>query len=274
MNTQDFFTLLSERAGIEKSLIQRALTFCENADTDTLSRLFFESEKCEIKSSGILCFDEAFYPYEFYEEMKKYPLPIERVALYVYIFLAKRSFDEHIARSLDEGIFFDTLKSLGSAVKIYENETGEDGIYDYRFLANHVRTTIVRLGVFEYQYGHYRGERAVFMHVPNGADLSQKSRTESYKMAREYFGDYQIVLDSWLLFPPHRRMLGKNSKIVGLMDDFKIQSVLEIKDYRELFHIFGRTGTENNVQTTLTRAYKDRMAMGLSVGSAVGILIR
>lgn len=272
MDTENFYTTLSKRSDIEYALIQRALDFCKCVDTSRLSHLFFETEKSEIKNGGILCFEEAFYPYKFYETLKKYHLPIERVALYVYLFFAKRSFDEHILRELCPDIFFDTLKSLGESAKIYKDEKGSDGIYDYRFLANHVRTSVLRLGAFEYQYGVFRGRRAIFMHVPNGTDLSRQSREESYKKARSYFGDYPVVLDSWLLFPPHRQMLGTDSKIVDFMDDFKIVSVLETKDYSELFHVFGRTGKAMSAKTTLSKAYKERIERGLTVGSAVGIL--
>ena len=102
------------------------------------------------------------------------------------------------------------------------------------------------------------------------------SPRDSYNLARKYFGSYPIIGDSWLLYPENKKMLPENSNIVHFIDDFNIVSVNETRDYSELFHVFGRISDysyQNLPQdTSLQRAYAERIKKNLPVGSGIGIL--
>lgn len=272
----DFYVQLIEKSGFSEALVRRAIEFSKTVDMESFSRSFFDETPFVVEKTGVLSFKEAFYPYNFYSLMQNVPLACETSALYIYISLSERSYKAHIDRGLDEIIFFDTMKSIFDASKIYAADTGKDGVYDYHFLANHIRGNIQRLGVFEYQYGSFDDKKVIILHVPDRADMNTANRIFSYNLARRYFGNFPIVGDSWLLYPEHKKMLPEDSNIVDFMGDFDIVSVSETTDYSELFHVFGRIkdySYENLPKSTsLQKAYAERVKNNLPVGSAVGKL--
>ncbi len=272
----DFYNKLMDKSGFDEALIRHALDFSKNVDIKEFSRLFFDTQHFSVEKTGVLFFDEAFFPYNFYSLLLPLNNPPETSALYAYIVLAERSYREQIDRKLEEKIFFDTMKSVFHASKIYLDDNGRDGIYDYHFLANHIRGNILRLGVFEYQYGSFEDKKAIILHVPDNADMEKDKRLYSYNLAKQYFGDFPIIADSWLLFNEHKKMLSEDSRIVDFMGDFDIISTHSTTDYNELFHVFGRLSDfsyENLPKdSALQRAYAERVKNKLPVGSAVGKL--
>ena len=134
----------------------------------------------------------------------------------------------------------------------------------------------MRLSGFEYQLGHFEDKKAIILHLPENADLSRDNRLESYSLARQYFGNYPIIADSWLLYGEHKKMLSQDSRILDFFDDFDIISQSETHDYSELFHVFGRLSdySYENLpkETSLQRAYAERVKKGLPIGSGVGVL--
>lgn len=272
----DFYAKLIEKSGFDEALIRHALGFAKDIDIHEFSRLFFDTEPFSVEKTGVLYFKEAFYPHEFYQKLKVLNLPLEVSSLFIYINLLEPSFKDFSSRINDESIFFSTTKKLAKAANDYYKQNGSYGLYDYRFIANHVRGSILRLGSFEYQYGEYDGKRAIILHLPDGADLSKEKRLFSYSLARQYFGTFPIIGDSWLLWNEHKKMLSEDSSILDFMDDFDIISTHETYDYSELFHVFGRLSDYSYdklpKETSLQRAYADRVKNGLPIGSATGIL--
>ena len=269
----DFYSQLVEKSGFDEVLVRHALNFTKDIDTSEFLRLFFDTEPFSVLPSGVLFFKEAFFPYEFFAKLKTLPLPIEKSALYVYLRLMPRG---HCNFLKYDNIFFDSMKRISEEANLYFKENGDYGLYDYHFLANHIRGSIIRLGAFEYQYGIFNNEKACFLHVPDNADMTLESRTSSYKLARKYFGNLPIVADSWLLYPEHKKMLSEDSNIANFMNDFDIISTSETTDYSETFHVFGRLSdySYENLpkETSLQRAYAERVKNNLPVGSAIGIL--
>lgn len=272
----DFHKKLIEKSGFDEALISCALKFTKEIDINEFSRLFFDTESYSVTKTGVLCFDEAFYPYDFYSKLSSLGFPQEISSLYLYIALLEHSFCDFSVRINNEDIYFDTAKKISESAKEYYTSNGKYGLYDYHFIANHVRGSILRLGVFEYQYGEYNGKKAVLLHLPEKADLSKQNRLNSYRLARQYFGDYPIIADSWLLYSEHKKMLSDDSRIVSFMSDFDIVGQSETTDYKEAFHVFGRLSDfsyENLPKnTSLQKAYAERIKNGLPIGSGVGIL--
>lgn len=269
----DFYTQLMEKSGFDEALVRHALNFTRDIDTSEFLRLFFDTEPFSVLPSGVLFFKEAFFPYEFFAKLKTLPLPIEKSALYVYLRLMPRG---HCNFLKDDNIFFDSMKRISEEANLYFKENGDYGLYDYHFLANHIRGSIVRLSGFEYQLGHFEDKKAIILHLPENADLSKENRLESYKLARQYFGDFPIIADSWLLYPEHKKMLSKDSRILQFMDDFETVSIHETTDYSELFHVFGRLSdfSYENLpkETSLQKAYAERIKNNLPICSAIGKL--
>ena len=272
----DFYSKLIEKSGFDEALISHALDFAKRINISEFSHLFFDTEPFSVENTGVLFLEEAFYPYCFYEKLKALDLPAEKASLYIYISLLEHAFEDFSTRIAVSDIFFDTVKKLSESANNYYKDNDKHGLYDYHFLANHVRGNILRLSGFEYQHGEYDGKRAIILHIPDGADLSTENRIYSYRLARQYFGKFPIIAESWLLYPENKKILSEDSRIVDFMNDFNIVSVSETFDYNELFHIFGRLpdySYENLPQnTSLQKAYAKRVKRGLPVGSGVGVL--
>lgn len=272
----DFYTQLVEKSGFDEALVRHALDFTKELDINEFSRLFFGSQDFSVENTGVLSFDEAFYPCAFYDKLKTLDVPCETSSLFIYVSLLKNAFNDFASRIGNTDIFYNTAKRIADSSKEYFKAYGKYGLYDYHFLANYVRGNIIRLGEFEYQYGTHDGKKAIILHLPDGADLKAEQRTASYRLARQYFGNFPIIGDSWLLYSEHKKMLPKDSRILDFMNDFDIISTHETHDYSELFHVFGRLDdySYDNLpkETSLQRAYAERVKKGLPIGSATGIL--
>ncbi len=281
----DFYRNLCEKSNMPRDAVECALGFSEKLDVPLLRELFFDGgEKYSVTEKGVLSFKEAFFPCRFFSVLSKklaeLRISYETGFLYAYLLLAPWGFDDHKARGLDENIYFDTLSTIANASKEHFANTGVCGIYDYHFLSNHTRGNILRLGSFEYVLADYEDKPAIIMHVPCGADFEKKARLHSYDLARRCFGNSRpIIADTWLLYDKLSDMLPENSNIRSFKDDFRhIEQNAESHDYGELFHIFGRLpdfSYENLPQnTTLQKAYAQRVKNNLPIGSGVGELSR
>ena len=133
------------------------------------------------------------------------------------------------------------MSALGRQSGEYFANCGVYGLYDYVWFCNHVRANVLRLGSFEYQNGNAdfenavrlkdgrcieNGQRAVFIHVPDGTDLSKSAREKSYKLARKLYGGDLFVCDSWLLYEPTVRELPENSNLRSFFSDFEIGCIM------------------------------------------------
>lgn len=275
----DFYCRLAEKSGFDPRLVNKALAFCENLPAEKLWNMFTGDGK----KGKIPYFKGGFYPDEFYAAATKLfwlkKTPCESGFLYLYIAFAEKSLRIYEQNRLDEKVFFDSFKRLAEGAAEFFADRGFYGLYDYRFAAGHVRGSVVRLEGLEYCYGEYKNKKAIFLHVPNDADISRENRLKSYEKAYRRFGKYKVVLDSWLLYPENISMLSENSRISDFAKDFDIVSVDESFDYDELFHVFGRRSgkiePENKNlpnETSLQKGYIRRMSMKKPCGSAVGVL--
>ena len=271
----NFYNKLNKYSGIDDEIISDALKFLPSEVVDCLFDLFTSD-----KTTGrIPYFKDSFYPYEFYDKAMNMSLEIgiafEQFFLYLYVAFAEKSSELYKKAGLDQNIFFDSFRRIAEESEEYKKDNGIYGLYDYHFIANHVRGSIIRLGVFEYGYGKHNGKKSIFLHVPPATCLERDRRHMSYSLARKYFGKYDIIADSWLLYPEHKSMLPTDSNILDFASDFDILSVYETYDYNELFHIFGRNADYSfpdklPQNTLLQREYIKRIKEKQPIGSAVG----
>ncbi len=274
----NFTEKLCQNSGFDKTAISQAFEFGKKLGLSYLGELFYKDIPNKTTSNGALLFEQAYCPFSFFDcaktEILKQGISLEQGYFCIYLCLMENALCDFERRGLSKIIFFDTQKRLCEQGLLYKKDKGAYGIYDYHFCANHVRGNILRLGEFEYQLGLHRNKEAVFMHIPHGAKLTNKY--DSYTKAREFFGNLPIILDSWLLYSEHKKMLSSHSSIVSLIDDFEIISNYETHDYSELFEVFGRLSDFSPhklpCNSSLQKAYIDRITKKLPVGSAVGIL--
>lgn len=121
--------------------------------------------------------------------------------------------------------------------------------------------------------------KAINLHIPSCGKLDMEDCHASYRQAAQFFADafcggtVAFVCESWLLFPPHKKMLGEKSGIVRFMSEYEILKVEESDD--DLWRIFGQADVKHPEtlpeKTGLQRAYKERLQAGEPVGTALGI---
>lgn len=290
----DFHIRLCKRSDFDEGTVDSALCFAKKCDLQRLASLLFEQDKPKILENGTPFFRDGFYPYKFFDfarrEIKKTGICDETGFLYIYIALAEKSLCEFEKLGFDDGIFFDTFEGISRSCKWYKSNVKNDGIYDYLWLAGHLRANVIRLGAFEYQNGVFgfdempetdgktikNGDSAVFLHIPFGTDFSKDARLDSYKKAAVVFGEQILVCDSWLLYPPNAKGLDNSSNIRSFADDFHIFHIDHDRCYEDLHRIFGKNADFTDINslpcnTSLQRLYTARLKNGLTSGSAVGI---
>ena len=295
MKNSDIYENLEKISGFDGKCIALALQNAQKLRASELSRVFFSCGTPKRLDGGTLFFKEAFYPAEFFSYARKVikaaGMCPETGFLYLYICFAQKSYE--VFESIGcGGLFFDTMSALAGQSGEYFGNGGVYGLYDYVWFCNHVRANVLRLGSFEYQNGKAdfenavrlkdgrcikNGQRAVFIHVPDGADLSKCARQSSYKLARKLYGIDLFVCDSWLLYEPTVKELPENSNIRSFFADFEIVSVFETHERADLYRVFGRNTDFSDISslpcsTRLQRVCINRLKSGLPTGSGVGVL--
>lgn len=138
---------------------------------------------------------------------------------------------------------------------------------------------------FPAEYEQVRGSRpegmtkAINVHIPSCGKLDMEECHASYRQAADFFADafpgkeVAFVCDSWLLFPPHREMLGAKSGIVRFMSEYDIYRTKDSDD--DLWRIFDQADTDDlnalPEKTAMQRAYKSRLLSGKHAGTGSGI---
>lgn len=121
--------------------------------------------------------------------------------------------------------------------------------------------------------------KAINVHIPSCGKLSMEACHASYRRAAAFFADafpgdeVAFVCESWLLFPPHKEMLGEESGIVKFMSEYDVYHTADSDD--DLWRIFDRIDTNDPSalpeDTAMRRAYKDRLLAGKKAGIGEGI---
>lgn len=296
MKNSDFYENLAKKSGFDAECIKLALENEKKLGAKHSAEVFFSCGTPIRLDGGTLFFSDGFYPAEFFtcarQVIKSAGMSPETGFLYLYICFARKSYEIFQSMGVGDDVFFDTMSALGRQSGEYFKNCGEYGLYDYVWYCNHLRANVLRLGSFEYQNGKAdfekdvrlsggrrvkNGERTVFIHVPDGAELANGARKQSYDAARRLYGADVFVCDSWLLYEPIVRQLPENSNIRSFFSDFDIVSVFETYEREELYRVFGRNADFSDFSslphsTCLQRICINRLKSGLPTGSALGVL--
>ena len=124
----------------------------------------------------------------------------------------------------------------------------------------------------------------VNMHIPRtGTGLSPQDVEESCERADAFFKTKYglekavFVCHSWLLYPENKKLLKPTSNLYSFISRFDIIETEEYKDYKEIWRLFDKDYTENldelPADTSLRRAYLERMKKGEKTGCGYGVFI-
>ena len=129
-----------------------------------------------------------------------------------------------------------------------------------------------------------RGDTYINFHIPSsGIPLTDEVRLDSYKKAFEAYkhlfngGPVLFGCGSWLLYPGHREFLPPHLNILKFMDDFTIVSYSEKDGFGNDWRVFDKYASlpydKLPRDTSLRRAYADRLLSGGKTGDGFGVFL-
>ena len=123
----------------------------------------------------------------------------------------------------------------------------------------------------------------VNVHIPRtGQGLTPQDVDDACAQANEFFkknGLERVLFacHSWLLYPENKKMLKPTSNLYSFISRFDIIEVEEYENYKEVWRLFDKDYTGNvdelPADTSLRRAYIDRMKKGEKTGCAYGVFV-
>ncbi len=223
----------------------------------------------------------------------------EELNLYIYICIYCRTYNLYLEKQIPDSIFFDTVRrEVETMTGLCVKEKGIYGILQNKYRAwmrYSLDGHLFALGALNFELrlnsefeGEVSGVRLekgdthISVHIPRDEKLSEEKCEEAYCLAREffkkYFGMEKIIFlcHSWLLHPWLEEVLSEDSGIIKFSKKYKkievLDNLVEVKFW--LFPDDEDTPIENLPQnTSLRRAFVEKVSAGESVGVACGIRV-
>lgn len=250
---------------------------------------------------GILRLSESFYK----GNMKSLMLKDDITRLAVVIKAAEYTREFYKKRGISEEILFDTL----SDISIWCENNGNIGLKNYRWISNHIRGELFKLGRLQFQIYkcsnvslNYKklpfkfGDNLIYVHIPQGEKLYNEACAESVKSAEQFFSrffkDYKykyFFCESWLLYEKNIEFMCNAGNIVQFMSLFDIaysvdddrqalERIFGIDEtvYRNIFcRIMGKRKSDISSypeETSLQKSAKNYMINGGKLGIGIGTI--
>lgn len=216
--------------------------------------------------------------------------------LLFFMYLAKDLRETYRERGVSEEIYWDSMCDLRA--KLIECKDVYDvwGSFVASWFGGFFEFDRFALGRLQYEPRTYdreedyvkngvairSGDRVYNMHIPSLGPLTAESVHDSFRRAHRFFGPQLegkpivFVCGSWLLYRDHYDFLPENSNILKFMDCFDIIESHD-NDFGDAWRIFGRYAKLPPEQypqdTSLRRAYRDRLLSGKKTGGGFGIIV-
>ena len=202
--------------------------------------------------------------------------------LYCQLECARRIYGQYKEKGISQAVYVDTMKCFSRFIGECNKKNGwmffDRGWWTYR----QVSMSLFRIGTLEFELDKSGKEKAVAVHIPSDADLSERAVDSSLEQAgsffRRYYPDYQYdkyICDSWLLSPVLQELLPRQSNIVRFQERFVITGRNEDeKEYIEwLFQVPVNTAYRKLPESTaLQRKAKELLLAGGNIGTAYGFM--
>ena len=241
-----------------------------------------------------LLFDETVSEKDIVQEVSKKAeeLGIHRftLALYVLLRAAEPLYEKYHEQGIDEQIFWDTIKDI--KYKLDECKSVHDiwGVFVLFWYPGFYRMTRFAFGRLQFDLALYawdtyekdgvtvkKGDPVLDCHIPSSGKLTRELCWDSYRRAAAFSGRKVIVCDSWMLYPAQVDFLPSHSSILEFARDYDIVEQADKPDFPNSWRIFGSRHKlppkDWPTDTSLQRAFKERIMAGLPVGDGRGVLI-
>lgn len=213
--------------------------------------------------------------YDSYEQLKALCVP-DRRGLDMLTFMLRAaliSWENYRNAGISQEIFLDTMKCFPRFVREHMASFGCYG-FDRGFWA-HRQLSMVLFRVGELEYELLDG--VISMHIPSDARLDIPACAASLARFREIFTDWAnipIYVDSWLLSPALKNLLGAQSKILRFQSCFTCDAWNQ-EEPSFMQWVYGKTDIPYDAlpeNTSLQRNMKKYLLSGGKIGEAKGFL--
>ncbi len=216
--------------------------------------------------------------------------------LLLYICLSKKLRERYAERSIDDAIWHDSMLDLRYKLEECKLVRGVRGMFVAFWMPGWFKLTRFALGRLQFEAVDFGREyqkdgitlekqsKVLNMHIPrSGQPLSKAAYEDSFARAKAFFKDtfpgdnpVPFVCHSWLLYPKMTEFVSESSNVLRFMKEFEILS-WDDSDGESLWCLFDtaeRNPDRLPTDTTLRRAFAERLKSGGRVGWGYGILFR
>ena len=221
------------------------------------------------------------------------------IELFYFMYISYELRERYKAQCIDDEIFWQSMTDLRAKLVECRDVYEINGSFVASWFFGFFQMTRFALGRLQFEHAEYdeeqpytcggfslhNGDRMVGMHIPSLGPLSDENMLDAFKRAYNfpYFACAKIkgtnimpfCCGSWLLYPPHRDFLPPHSNILKFMDCFDIVDSWDNEEFHDKWRIFAKYHTlpvdELPRDTSLRRAYADRLAEGKPVGGGWGV---
>ncbi len=128
-----------------------------------------------------------------------------------------------------------------------------------------------------------KGDFVIACHIPSSGPLKPEMCEESFKMAYEFFKDKAsdgilvITCESWLLYPPYKKIFGDKSNTAKFIKNFKIIKDFKTETFEDAWRIFG-VDYDGDVEklpanTSMQRTFIDYIKENEDFGTSLGVIL-
>lgn len=283
--------------------LMQKLNFSQNSQKELLYtlELILQTPHYNKEFKNILaCYDSDDFDFiKMIDDIKKLALKSNICEYSAYmlflICMAQKLHNRYLQNGIDDTIFYDTMSDLRYKSEECRLVHGKIGIFVPAWYKGFFEMKIFALGRLQFEINHTwfncevgdkkipKGTKVLSVHIPRtGTKLEHSLVLDSYKQAAEFFkdefnGNIIFICNSWLLYPWNREILKDGSNLAKFYDDFIIVSSGEYEDYSEVWRLFDciYDGNPDNLpaDTSLRRAYIERIKSGQPIGHGTGVIV-
>ena len=218
------------------------------------------------------------------------------ISLLLFLCLSKTLLEKYRSRGIDERIYYRSMADLAYKLEECRLVYGVNGSFVAYWFRGFFALTRFALGRLQFEIISTSedfmvdgtmipaGSKAINIHIPRtGTRLCHDEVLESYQLAARFFakefeeGNVLFFCKSWLLDPWNKTVLKPGSNLDQFCKDFEIVKAGCYEGYSDLWRLFDcqYTGDASKLprDSSLRRAYADRVARGEPIGWGIGMFI-
>ena len=214
--------------------------------------------------------------------------------LLIFICLSKHLRELYVERSIDLGIFHNSMLDLRYKLDECKLVKGVIGSFVAVWFCRFFNLERVGLGRLQFEvdsfgrqvdydgYNFTPESKVINVHIPRtSTHLTPESCDKAFAMAKEYFKDQigdkcAFVCHSWMLYPENDYILPKDTNVSRFMSRFTIIHSSKDPDLSDLWRVFDTDEKNPHLlptDTRMRRAYVEHLQKGGSLGRGYGIYV-